>query len=128
MSATSYTVPTNDPSRKPTTYHCLLGLLKDELEADQARLPAEFNRVPTKLLKFLVQEAGEDRNNQINYIEQITVELEQIGQADSPNKVLSSYEGIGHPEASKTQGMLPGAHKASPTEEWQDRTRREHNL
>jgi hypothetical protein len=48
----------------------LLGLLKDELEADQAGLPTEFNRVATKLLEVLVQEAWEDCNDQINYIKQ----------------------------------------------------------
>jgi hypothetical protein len=46
----------------------LLGLLKDELEDDQAGLPAKFNRLPTKLLEFLEQEAGEDHDNQINYM------------------------------------------------------------
>jgi hypothetical protein len=94
-----------------------LGLLKDELEADQAGLPTEFNRWPTKLLEFLVQEAGEDHNNQINYIKQIMVELEQLGQTDLRNKALSPDKGIGQSNASKTQGTLPGAHKASPTEE-----------
>jgi hypothetical protein len=94
-----------------------LGLLKDELEADQAGLPTEFNRWPTKLLEFLVQEAGEDRNNQINYIKQIMVELEQLGQTNLRNKALSPDKGIGQSNASKTQGTLPGAHKASPTEE-----------
>ena len=38
----------------------LLGLLKDELEADQFGLPSEFNSVSTKLLGFMMQEAGED--------------------------------------------------------------------
>jgi hypothetical protein len=95
----------------------LLGLLKDELEADQAGLPAKFNRVPSKLLELLVQEAGEDRNNQINFIKQITVELEQISQTNSCNKALSLDEEIGQSEASKTQGTLPKAHKVSPTEE-----------
>ncbi len=95
----------------------LLGLLKDELEADQAGLPTEFNRWPTKLLEFLGQEAGEDRNDQINYIEQITAELEQLGQTNLRDEALSLDEGIGQSNASKTQGTLPGAHKASPTEE-----------
>ncbi len=71
----------------------------------------------TKLLEFLVQEAGEDCDNQINYIKQITAELEQIGQTKFHNKALSQDKGIGQSEASKTQGMLPGAHEASPTEE-----------
>jgi hypothetical protein len=89
----------------------------DELEADQARLPAKFNRVPAKLLEFLVQEAGEDHKDQINFIKQITEELEQIGQTNSCKMILSPDNGIGQSEASKTQGMLPWLHKASSTEE-----------
>jgi hypothetical protein len=95
----------------------LLGLLKDELEADQAGLPAIINRVPTKLLEFLVQEAGEDCKDQINYIKQITEGLELIGQIDPCNEALSPDEGTGRSEASKTQGTVPGAHKVSPTTE-----------
>jgi hypothetical protein len=60
----------NEAGPSPGSMIILLGLLKDELEADQARLPTEFNRLPTKLLEFLVQEAGEDHNNQINFIKQ----------------------------------------------------------
>jgi hypothetical protein len=95
----------------------LLGLLKDELEADQAGLSTKFNRVQMKLLEFLAQEAGEDRKDQINYIKQITDDLEQIGQTYSRNKVLCLDKGIGQSEANKAQGTLPGAHEASPTEE-----------
>jgi hypothetical protein len=93
----------NKAGPSPGSMIILLGLLKDELEADQAGLPAKFNRVPVKLLEFLVQEAGEDHNNQINYIEQITAELEQISQTSYHNKALSLDEGIGQSEASKTQ-------------------------
>jgi hypothetical protein len=69
----------NKAGPSPGSMIILLGLLKDELEADQVGLPTEFNRWPTKLLEFLVQEAGEDCNNQIYYIKQITAELEQLG-------------------------------------------------
>jgi hypothetical protein len=44
-------------------------------------------------------------------------ELEQLGQTVSCDKALSPDEGIGQSEASKTQRTLPGAHKASPSEE-----------
>jgi hypothetical protein len=43
----------------------MLDLLKDELEADQAGLPADFNCIPLKLLEFMVQETGEEREEQI---------------------------------------------------------------
>ncbi len=85
----------NKAGPSPGSMIILLGLLKDELEADQAGLPAEFNRLPKKLLGFLEQEAGEDHDNQINYIKQIKAELEQIGQTDSRDKALSQDKGIG---------------------------------
>jgi hypothetical protein len=84
----------------------LLGHLKDELEADQAGLPTEFNRWPTKLLEFLVQESGEDHVNQMNYIKQIMAELEQLSQTNSCDGFLSPDKGIGQSDASKTQGTI----------------------
>ncbi len=92
-----------------------LDLLKDNLKADKAGLPADFNRMPAKLLKLMVQEAGEDRGEQIKFIAEVLEALKQINQTDSHNEASSSDEGIGQ-EASKTQGTLPRAHKASPTE------------
>ncbi len=64
-----------------------------------------------------MQEAGEDRDDQINYIKQIKAELEELCQTNSHNEVLSPDKGIGQSDASKTKGMLPRAHEASPTEE-----------
>jgi hypothetical protein len=46
------------------------------------------------LLEFLVQKAGEDRNNQINYIKKITAELEQLGQTNLRDEALSPDKGI----------------------------------
>jgi hypothetical protein len=46
----------------------MLDLLIDDLEADQARLPADFNRIPLKLLEFMISDAGEDREEQIKFI------------------------------------------------------------
>jgi hypothetical protein len=96
----------------------LLDLLKDDLEADQAGLPADFDKIPLKLLKFMVLDAEEDREGQIKFIKQITEELDRIGQTNSHNEESSLEGGTDQPsEASKTQGMLPGAHEASLTEE-----------
>ncbi len=96
----------------------LLDLLKDNLKADQAGLPTDFNRVPVKLLELMVQDAGKDHEDQIGFINHITEELKQISQTSSRNKAFCLEGGPGHsPDASKTQGMLPGAHEASPTEE-----------
>ena len=85
-----------------------LHLLKDDLEAEEAGLPVEFHKIPATLLALLVEEAGKDHGEQIEYIEVILEGLDKL--------VPSPYEETNE-EASKTQGTLPGAHKASPTEE-----------
>ncbi len=66
----------------------------------------------------MVLDAGEDQENQIKFIKQIIEELEQIDQTNSHNEDFFWDGGTDQPSiASKTQGTLPGAHKASPTEE-----------
>jgi hypothetical protein len=96
----------------------LLDLLKDNLKADQAGLPTDFNRVPVKLLELMVQDAGKECKDQIGFIKHITEELKQISQTTSRNKAFCLEGGPSHSsDASKTQGMLPEAHEASPTEE-----------
>ncbi len=102
----------------PGSMIILLDLLKDDLEADHAGLPTNFDRIPMKLLEFMVLDAGEDQENQIKSIKQIIEELEQIDQTKSHNEDFSRDGGTDQPSiASKTQGTLPVAHKASPTEE-----------
>jgi hypothetical protein len=93
-----------------------LDLLKDDLEADEVGLPAEFTKIPATLLALLVKEAGKERGKQIEYIEEILEALDKISQTNSHDEAPSPDEGTNE-EASKTQGTLPGAHKASPTEE-----------
>ncbi len=93
-----------------------LDLLKDNLEAEEAGLPAEFNKIPANLLALLVEEAGKEHGEQIEYIEVILEALDKIGQTNSHDEAPRPDEGTNE-EASKTQGTLPGAHKASPTEE-----------
>ena len=93
-----------------------LGLLKDDLEADEAGLPAEFINIPENILAQLAKEAGEDRGKQIETIDKILESLERISHTNSHDAATSQDEGANE-EASKTQGTLPGAHKASPTEE-----------
>jgi hypothetical protein len=93
-----------------------LDLLKDDLEAEEVGLPAKFNKIPANLLALLVEEAGKEHGEQIEYIELILEALDKISQTNSHDEAPSPDEGTNE-EASKTQGMLPGAHKASPTEE-----------
>jgi hypothetical protein len=95
----------------------MLKLLKDNPEADQAGLPADFSQIPLTLLEFMVLDAGEDRKEQIIFIQKIMEDVKQFSQTNSLNEASSLEKGECQPqEASKTQGMLPGAHEASPTE------------
>ena len=102
----------------PGSMIILLDLLKDNLEADHAGLPTDFDKIPMKLLKFMVLDVEEDQENQIKFIKQIIEELTQINLTDSHIKDFNQDGGTDQPSiASKTQGTLPGAHEASPTEE-----------
>jgi hypothetical protein len=49
----------------------MLDLLMNNLEADQVGLPADFNRIPLKLLEFMILDAGEAREEQIKFINEI---------------------------------------------------------
>ncbi len=93
-----------------------LGLLKEDLEADEAGLPAEFINIPENILAQLAKEAGEDRGRQLETIDNLIKSLESISNTISHDVATGQVEEA-HEEASKTQGTLPGAHKASLTEE-----------
>jgi len=89
-----------------------LDLLKNDLEVKEA----EFNKIPANLLDLLVKEAHKKNGEKIEYIEEILKALDKISQTNSHDEAPSPDEGTNE-EASKTQGTLPGAHKASPAEE-----------
>jgi len=96
-----------------------LGLLKEDLEANEAGLPAEFINIPENILAQLAKEAGEDQGKQLETIDKLLESLERISNTISHDEATGQDEGA-HEEASETQGTLPGAHKASPTEEAAD--------
>ena len=93
-----------------------LNLLKDDLEEDEAGFPAGFDKIPEHLLTLLAEEAGKERRDQIEYTEEILKALNKIDQTNSHKGAPTLDEGTNQ-EAIKTQGTLPGAHQASPTEE-----------
>jgi hypothetical protein len=93
-----------------------LNLLKDNLEEDEAGFPAGFDKIPEHLLTLLAEEAGPERRDQIEYTEGILKALNKIDQTNSHEGAHTLDEETNQ-EAIKTQGTLPGAHQASPTEE-----------
>jgi hypothetical protein len=106
----------NTAGPSPGGMMIFLGLLKYDLEADEADLPAEFINIPENILAQLAKEAGEDCGKQIETIDKILGSLERISNTNSHDKATGQDKGANE-EASKTQGTLPGAHKASTTEE-----------
>ncbi len=73
----------------------MLDLLKDKLEAGQAGLPADFIRIPLKLLECVVQETGEECKEQIKFIKETMEDLKQLGQIDYLNETSSLEKGEG---------------------------------
>jgi hypothetical protein len=71
----------------------LLNLLKDNLEADEAGLPAEFTNIPATLLALLVEEAGKERGKQIEFIEEILESLDKISHTYSHDEATSPDKG-----------------------------------
>ena len=101
----------------PGSMTIMLELLKDDLEDNQAGLPADFKQIPPSILEYMVSEAGEDRGDQIKFIKEIMEAMEQIAQSNNHSKASLDKGGGQQQEASKTQGTLTGAQEASPTEE-----------
>ncbi len=95
----------------------MLGLLKDDLKDDHAGPPADFKQIPLSILEYMVLAAGEDRGEQIKFIVEIMEAVQQLGQTNTSSEASLDKGGGQQQEASKTQGMLPGAQEVSPTEE-----------
>jgi hypothetical protein len=55
-----------------------LDILKEELEGQLAGVPAEFKDLPEQLIHFMHAEAGEDPNNAIAFIAQISHQISQF--------------------------------------------------
>ncbi len=95
--------------------------MKDDLtlpdEIEYASLP-DIN-IPENTLAQLAKEVGEDRGRQLETIDNLIESLESIRNTISHDKATGQVEEA-HEEASKTQGTLPGAHKASPIEKAAD--------
>ena len=108
-----------------------LDLIKTKLEGDEAGVEPDFSKTNAQLLDFLIEEAGEDTDKCITFINSVITKLDkykekeetemEITQSDAPEgrpeeEALTPKEGGGTSPASKTQGLLPGAPEASPAE------------
>jgi hypothetical protein len=67
-----------------------LDLHKDNLEAEEAGLPAKFNKIPANLPALLFEEAGKKNGEQKECIEVILKSLDIISKTNSYNEAPSS--------------------------------------
>jgi hypothetical protein len=101
----------------------MLELMKNEFKGELAGIHADMANTPQQFIDYLIKEAGKDTNNAINFIDKITDQLEEYGNKESAGDHLGDPEALPpnkreeQSEASKTQGLLPRAPKANPTEE-----------
>jgi hypothetical protein len=111
-----------------------LDIIKNELERQLAGVLADFRDLPEQLINFMNAEAGEDLNEAIKFITQVSHQISQfednVGEEDNKRHVkVVAYTGDAPAEdalgiekeetqerASKTQGSLPGAQQTSSTE------------
>jgi hypothetical protein len=107
-----------------------LEILKEELQGQQIGVPAEFRDLPEELIQLMHQEAGDDPQDNIDFITRIHQEIGQFDYEEEEGSV-SHVKHIQYDEidpapdipmtvdgdtqkASKTHGTLPGAHQTSP--------------
>jgi hypothetical protein len=108
-----------------------LDLIKTKLKGDEAGVEPDFSQIDDQHINLLIQEAGEDTDKCINFIDSVIAKLDkykemedtemEITQSRMPEgrteeEALTPKEGGGASLASKTQGTLPGAPEASPAE------------
>ncbi len=110
-----------------------LEIIKEELEGQLAGAPAEFKDLPEQLIDFMNAEAGEDPNNAMKFITQISHQISHFedvtGEEDNKRHVMVASNTGDAPaedalrtkkrrtqERAKTQGALPGAQRMNPME------------
>ena len=123
----------NAAGPSPRAMRICLEIIKEELRGQIAGVPAEFRDLPVQLIDHMYEEAGEDPNDVIQYISQIS---EEIGKHEDDEAEETSESHVkamqfdekepapnpphpgdgGAQEASKTHGPPPGAQQASPAE------------
>ncbi len=94
-----------------------LTLIKDNLEGNETGMPFEWLGVSEELCLFLEKEVKGGISNQVEYIDDMMVEMYQMNPKGIRKFDLLKEELDKEQNASKTQGTPPRAHKASPAKE-----------
>jgi hypothetical protein len=98
----------------------MLDLMRTEFKDKVAGLTADPTNMPRILIDFLIKEAGENPNNAIAFLHKTAKQLSKFkdknkDEGENPN-ALPPDPGDESNLASKTQGTLPSAPQAHPTE------------
>jgi hypothetical protein len=116
-----------------------LNLIKVELKGDEAGVDPDFSKINAQLIDFLIEEAGENIDECIAYIDNVIEKLDKfeegkdteadaappnVGEGHTNKDAFASNKGGGTTSASKTQGPLPSASEASLTDETATETAR----
>jgi hypothetical protein len=112
-----------------------LDIIKDELEGQQAGVPAEFKDLPEQLISFMYKKAGGDPHKAIEFITLVSNQLRKFDDKEEDKDNKSHVKTIVYAKdepaeddrgldmggtqegASKTQRSLPRAQQISPVEE-----------
>jgi hypothetical protein len=116
-----------------------LNLIKVELEGDEAGVDPGFSKIDAQLIDFLIEEAREDIDECIAYINNVIKKLNKleegkdmetdtappnVGEGHTNEDAFASNKREGTTSASKTQGPLPRASEASLTDKTAKQTAR----
>jgi hypothetical protein len=108
-----------------------LDLIKTKLEGEKAGVEPDFSKTDAQLVDCLIEEAGENADECIAFINSVIVKLNKYKEGNKMEKKImqsnvqegcpdkdafAPNKGGGTTPASKTQGLLPRAPKASPAE------------
>jgi hypothetical protein len=116
-----------------------LDLIKVKLEGNEVGVDPDFSKIDTQLIDFLIEEAGENIDECIAYINNVIEKLNKfkegkdmeadaappnVGEGHTNKDAFASNKGGGTTSASKTHGLLPRASEASLTDETATETAR----
>ncbi len=105
----------------------MLEMMRTEFEGELLGLKADLTHFPKLLIDFLIEESGENPNDKIDFLDQTSADIAQFEEQNNEDMVsnqaatknqdaLPPDKEEEQSEASKTQGTVPRAPEATPTE------------
>jgi hypothetical protein len=99
----------------------MLKLMRTKFEGEETGLKPDQTNIRLILIDFLIEEAGKDSNDPVNFIDQIANQLSKYNKESNAGEDKEGDPNAHPPnkgdrpnKASKTQGTLPRAPEANP--------------